>query len=126
MPLDIIDEIRPKKEQRQTFRERVLFLFGAICLVVLLLIAVAWSTKAHAAPKFEADSEGGVRVVLHDEPCALDAVTNLPYRVVWHEGGQKVEGCWGPRPDAQVAVAYFADKTVALIPFGDIRPVQGV
>ena len=70
MPLDIINEIRPKKEQRQTFRERVLFVFGAICPVVLLLIAVAWSTKAHAEPVSVYTAEvDGVRLRLLDVPC---------------------------------------------------------
>jgi hypothetical protein len=92
---------------------------------VLIVATVVWATKAHAEPRYQA-GDSKVRVVLHDEPCRLkDQITNLPYRIVWHEGEKTVEGCWGPRPDAGVAMAYFADKTMGLIPLDALTKVSG-
>ena len=37
---DIIDEIRPRKEERATLRQRALVGFGIVCAVALLLLSL--------------------------------------------------------------------------------------
>jgi len=109
------------KEERATLSQRVIAFLGVVCLIALVVVA----TNAHADPRFQV-STGDIRVVLHDEPCALkDQITNLPYRAVWYEKGQVFEGCWGARPDEGVVLSYFSDKTVGLIPMGALVPVRG-
>lgn len=109
------------KEDRAKLAQRVIVTLGIICAIALVLAAA----NAHADPRFQV-STGDIRVVLHDEPCALkDQITNLPYRAVWHEKGQVFEGCWGARPDEGVVLSYFSDKTVGLIPMGALTPVRG-
>lgn len=82
--------------------------------------------KVYAEPVLEA-SEDGVRVVLHTDKCALKEVSNMPYRVVWHEKGKQIEGCWLPRPDAGVVMMFFAaDRTVALASIQSFRRVTSL
>jgi hypothetical protein len=122
--LEIIDEIRPHKDERSLLR-KVIAVLGAVCLVVLLAVAVTWPTKAHADPRFQVSIEG-VTVVLYDDKCDLtDQITNLPYKATWTEKGKTYRGCWGARPDAGVVMAYFEDKTIGLIPMQGLTPVRG-
>jgi len=79
-----------------------------VLAVVLLLMAAA-----QAGP-IAVGREGGITVTLTDEPCAVTAIANLPGRITWEEHGRIVEGCYtvtGP-----MIVAYFADRTVVLMP----------
>ena len=89
----------------------------------LLAVTAVWATKAHAVPIYEAISEDGVKIVLHDDLCRLDAVTNLKSRVTWHEKGKVSEGCYGQHPSG-VLIAYFDDKTVALFPMNAFRMIR--
>ena len=91
---------------------------------ILLLAFLLLPVEVFGEPLYQADNQG-IRITLYDEPCRLDAVKNLKFRAVWTEGGQDVEGCAGARPDAGVVIAYFADKTVALIPMEVFRRVTG-
>jgi hypothetical protein len=71
-------------------------------------------------------NDGDVQIVLHDTPCKLKEVVNLPRKAVWMEKGKTFEGCWGVRPDVGVVVFYFDDKTVGLAPmqaFKRITPI---
>jgi len=91
-----------------------------------LLIAVAMlfsvSLFAHAEPVVAAVA-GNVRITLYDEPCVLtDAVVNLPNRATWDEDGKHYEGCFGFAP-GDVVMAYFDDKTVAVVPKSAFRVV---
>jgi hypothetical protein len=99
------------KAKRATLRERVLFWFGVACLVVLGGVA----TGAYATPLFQAEAEG-VKIVVYDEPCKIDAVANLKYRATWHEKGKVFEGCVGGHPQFPIVMGYFADKTVVVLP----------
>ena len=47
MPLEIIDEIRPRKAERSAFRTIASYAIGLLSLIALL-VAVSWPTKAHA------------------------------------------------------------------------------
>ena len=92
-----------------------------------LILAVAlYAGKALSSPRFVA-TDGTTSITLHDEPCELkEVVTNLPYKATWTENGKSFEGCWGSWVNDQRVLAYFTDKTVALIPFNALAKVQGV
>lgn len=79
----------------------------------IVLVLVATCTDLVAAPVAVGVHEG-IRVVLTDEPCALVAVSNLPRRATWEEGGKTHEGCWGAMQG--VVAAYFTDRSVAVMP----------
>lgn len=93
-----------------------------LALLAGLLLLVHFSF-VYGEPVYET-SQGNVRLVAYNEPCKLEAVKNLAYRAVWFEGGKEIEGCIGARDDLGVAVAYFADKTIAVIPLYAFRRVQ--
>lgn len=91
----------------------------------LFIVTVVWATKAYSDPRLQAVDDG-VRVILYDDKCELeDQITNLPYKAVWEEKGKTYRGCWGPRPDMRVMVAYFEDKTIGVIPMGALTRVSG-
>lgn len=79
-------------------------------MIELLLAAVIGFTEV-----------GGVTVRLTDEPCALEAVTNMPNRATWTEAGVVTEGCFGIQ--GTLLLAYWADKTVTALP---VRAFQRV
>ncbi len=93
------------------------FIVPKLVAVVLFLV-----TPAYAAPVAIGQHEG-ITVVLTDEPCALDAVSNLQRRATWTEGGKTFEGCFGIL--GGMVVAYFSDKTVAAIPVQHFAPARG-
>ena len=59
------------REQRSKIRDRVLDILGALCLIVLLLVATTWPTKASAV---QLDHQGcqGLAVWSHDIPLMRD------------------------------------------------------
>lgn len=122
--LEIIDEIRPRKEERSAFREIASYVIGLLALVALG-IAVTWHTKANALPIAQTVTQDGQKIVLTDEECRLDAVKNLKHRATWTENGKVYEGCYGVHP-AGVVLGYFADKTVVMIPVQTFTQVIGV
>ena len=79
-------------------------LFAALAFVCL---------PALAEPIYEARGDGLV-VTIYREPCALEAVTNLPKRATWQEGDKVYEGCAGAMPQLGIAIFYFSDRTVAI------------
>ena len=91
-------------------------------LALLLVLAAGLIAPAQAEVIARA-TQGGLVVSLTDEKCTLAAVTNLPFRATWLEKGELTEGCYAVAEGAQV-VAYFADKTVALMPGRDFRPMR--
>lgn len=91
---------------------------------VLLIFLTCWPAAVLATPIFSADADGA-RIVLTDEPCALDAVTNLKYRATWTEKGKTFEGCWAPRTDMGVVIAYWSDKTAVAMPIQAFTRVSG-
>ena len=93
-------------------------------LWALIAVTAVWATKAHAVPIYEAISEDGVRIVLHDDLCRLSAVKNLKSRITWHENGVTTEGCWARHPSGLI-IAYFADLAVAVFPANVFRPIVG-
>lgn len=88
----------------------------ALCGVSMLLGA----GLANATPLFIA-SKGGVVVTLHDTPCKLAAVANLPMRATWVEGGKTFEGCWAVSGMAPIVMMYFDDKSFAIAPMQEFE-----
>ena len=89
----------------------------------LLLLATLLSTPAVPAPVAVSQGED-VTVTLHDEPCALTAVVDLPRRATWTEGGATLEGCYGVHSAGPV-VLYFVDRSIALLPRSAFIPLSG-
>lgn len=96
---------------------------GWLILVVAAIVGVLWLSSAQAEPIYRAEANDAV-VVLHDDPCAQDAVVNLKKRATWTEKGKTFEGCWGVTTFG-VVVMYFDDKTVSAIPVPVFVKVQG-
>ena len=91
----------------------------------LLLALLLSCTTVYAAPV--AISEGnGIKVTLFDEPCALTRVVDLPYRATWTEGGKLFEGCYNVVPEAGAVVAYFTDRSIALMPVQIFKPLRSM
>lgn len=118
--LNVIDE--QERAHQRCFARRIMAgtLIGAF-FAACLLYGVK---KANADPLFRAQVDG-VSITVYNEPCELDSIKNLPYKVVWIEGGAEVKGCWGAWRDQGFVFAYFEDKTVAVIPFSAFAKVVG-
>lgn len=97
--------------------------WGTVITVVAVFL---WSIPklVHASPLAQTVTAEGARIVVTDEECQLKEVTNLKYRVVWHEKGKVYEGCYAVHPYGLV-VAYFSDKTVAVMPLDAFTKVTG-
>jgi len=90
-----------------------------IVLVALLLLTFL----ANAAP-IAVSQSGRITVTLTDEPCALDAITNLPARLIWEENRRSIEGCYTVAKP--LIIAYFADRTVILMFANAFTRVQAI
>jgi len=91
-------------------------------LALILLI----SFPAFAEPVASARA-GDITVILYNEPCNLPAVSNLPGRATWHEGGKVFEGCFGVASWAPVVMLFFGnDKTVVSYPAQAFKPVTNI
>lgn len=93
-------------------------------LLILLIFVVLFAGHvgtARAAPVMQATA-ADVSVVLHDEPCKLEAMSGGQYlRAQWIAPTGAVEGCWGVVPISEqhrILVFYFADRTMAAMPPG--------
>lgn len=95
----------------------------AIILGAALAMAL-WSGGVRADPLFSATAEGAT-ITLTNEPCKVPAIGNLPFRAVWVEKDKTYEGCFGVRQDLGLVLAYFDDRSVALIPIQIFRKVVG-
>lgn len=93
--------------------------------ILALIYLVLFSAHAAAEPVAQAVAENGGVITFYTEPCELKSqVTNLPHKVRWVDpGGKTFEGCYRAVPEGRVVVAWFDDKTVALIPFGALKQV---
>lgn len=86
----------------------------------LLIALLLCSSLVNAEPRAFVENEG-VRVTLYDEPCAVVAVANLPHRATWSEKGATLEGCF--TAERGMAIFYFDDRTVIVIPANQFRPI---
>lgn len=87
-------------------------------VILSTVILALWAGKVYAEPMAVANVNGGqVVIMVYTDDCNLkDTVINLPKRATWTEGGKTFEGCVGVQPEAGVAMFYFDDKTVAIVP----------
>ena len=109
----------PAKHDRLVIANKVLF-----ALVVGLFLAMAMA-PVFAEPVFQGQGQG-VTITIYNEPCKLEAVSNLPFRATWEEKGKVTEGCIAPRPEVGVVVGYFADRSIALMPIEMFQRLTGV
>lgn len=108
----------PYKHDRWVFVPRL------VAILVVVAGLALWAGNVFAEAAFQGQGQG-VTITVFNEPCKLDAVTNLPFRATWEENGKVTEGCVAPRPDAGVVVGYFSDKTIALMPIQMFKRLVG-
>ena len=77
-----------------------------------------------AAQPIAVVSGSGTTITLTDEPCAIEAVSNLPKRATWVDTKGKFEGCWGSQ--GPVVLAYFEDKSVVAIPAAILKAAEAI
>jgi hypothetical protein len=75
--LEIIDEIRPRKEERATLRQRALIWFGIVCALALLLLALPGCASSERFMTKEQDDEMRAN-------CAEHGCTVIP-NPVWEQ-----------------------------------------
>lgn len=102
---------------------KTLWLAFAAVLVGALLLGPFFAIKTAKAAPIATATSGHLTITLYSDPCSLKAVSNLPQRAVWIEAGKVSEGCWGASQFG-VIMAYFEDKTVAVIPFEVFRRTE--
>ena len=87
-------------------------------IVLFLGTIIPNSGTANAEPFARAVSpDEKTRIFLHNEPCKLDAIKNMPGRATWEENGTVIEGCFSPVTQIQELFQfYFEDKTVIIMP----------
>ena len=119
---EIYDEFSIEDEAyaRCYWRRIGFVIFAALALAVILFPLIA-----KAAPVLQV-SDGSGTITVYDEPCALKTVSNLQYRATWTEGKKTFEGCIGPWGAMGVAVAYFDDGSIAVVPLQALKKVTGV
>lgn len=105
-------------------RRKTVSPYWFIAFLIFVVGTVLYAAKVSADPLFSATAEGAT-ITLTDEPCKVPAIGNLPFRAVWVEKDKTYEGCFGVRQDLGVVLAYFDDRSVALIPIQLFRKVVG-
>lgn len=86
-----------------------------VLVLACALAAALKSGRVYAASLYQAEADGA-RIVLTDEACRLQAVSNLKRRATWTEKGETFEGCYGLHEGTGLILAYFSDKTVVILP----------
>jgi hypothetical protein len=126
MPLDIIDEIRPRKEERSTLREIVSYIVGLASLIALL-VAATWPTKANAEPLITRHDKDYVRLM--DGPCVAPkvvqmfvdggAMKHLPaFKALAADiNGEHLAGCWRTSLEPEgFYILFFEDRDPLVLP----------
>ena len=113
------------KEERNLIRWMIIKSFGiAGLLAAMLFIGLFLITdNVKAAPVAEAQGPGVV-VTLTDEACRIAEVSNLKLRATWTENGKTTEGCFAVTQG--MALFYFLDRTVVVIPSGMFQRVTSL
>ncbi len=97
----------------------LLTIAGAM-VILLLLVLVNFALAAPVAVAKDATRQ----ITLHDDPCLLEAIENLPLRATWEERTRTFEGCW-ERIDGLI-VTYWSDRTVVLFELRHFRPLGSI
>jgi hypothetical protein len=132
------------REERATLAQRLIAVLGALCLVLLVCIAVTWPTNAHAQdiPLHVLDKDG-VQIRLMDSPC-VDARSIMMIRPdalprfkavqsVWPErDGSRKEyaGCWAALTAQESGseegfLVIFSDGESGFVPKSEFKKVRG-
>lgn len=94
-----------------------LVLFNKLIFAIVLGIALAMVVKLARAEPIAQAKAGNVVITVYNEKCThQDAITNLPMRATWEENGKVYDGCVGAIPQLGVAMFWFTDKTMAVVP----------
>ena len=95
-----------------------------LIVAAVIMVALALSiAAAYAKPVAVNTQQAGVTILLTDEKCVLQTISNLPNRATWNEAGKTFEGCWTVRPDTGVVLIYFEDMSVVAVPVRSFREV---
>ena len=90
---------------------------------VLGILALCLAFSAQAEQIASASGEG-ITVGIYTDKCALNSVSNLPYKATWTEKGKVSQGCYGI--NSGVAVFYWEDKTVVILPVSLFQRTTGI
>ena len=70
---------------------------------------------------------GKVTITVYDQPCThVDQITNLPNRATWQEDGKVFDGCVGVISELGVAMFWFNDRTIAVVPLQMFHKVTAI
>lgn len=86
---------------------------GKIFALWLVLACLLSAPAPAEAGVIGAARQDDVVILLTDEPCAVEAVGNLPWRVILQRQGASVDGCYAI--NGPLVVGYFADRRVLLM-----------
>lgn len=86
---------------------------GKILALWMALVCLLISPAPAEAGVIATARQNDVVILLTDEPCAVEAVGNLPWRVILQRQGSAVEGCYAI--NGPLVVGYFADRRVLLM-----------
>jgi len=82
----------------------------------LFALLLAFAVLPAQAKPIAQVSQGNVRVIFTDEPCALQGVSNLKFRGIWLQDGKTFEGCWQSHQQFAIVITYWEDLTIGIIP----------
>ena len=109
--LEIIDEIRPRRQERASLRRIVMAVYnaiGALCLLFLFALAATWPTNANADDVLIAKF-GQLTVTLYQKPCTnADVLKQLEERVhQTYRAGEADHATLGHRNLCYLSVAEY-------------------
>jgi hypothetical protein len=137
--LEIIDEIRPRKQERMSFREIVSYLIGVVS--ILLLVTLATNAYATDIP-VQVLEKDGITIRLMNKPCVepVSVAMIVPSMLgrfkaiesVWPEkdGSKKAyAGCWAhltpPEALEEGYLVVFSDGQSGFIPKSEFKKMRG-
>lgn len=108
------------KEERATLAQRVIAYLGALCMVVLLLVAATWHTSANAdRVALSYTFPNGNKITLFKEPCQLGEWFKGWKRALYWWNGALVEACWRAQITPTGTSIYTVDAQGEI---GDLPP----
>jgi hypothetical protein len=92
---------------------------------LLAVFMIALTTIAQAKPLFVIELDD-TTITFTDEPCALKAVGNLPYRAYRTQDGKVYEGCAGMNVFKHVLIYFVEDRSFVSLPGSMLKKLTGV
>src|SRR4051812_47349178 len=86
-----------------------------IMVAVIAIFLAGAIRKAFAEPIYQYEGSGVV-IVLHDEECEIEAVTNLAGRLTWTQDEETIEACWGVDTVMALVLVFRGDGAVLALP----------